>query len=57
MICVTLSFTLSASFSFERFDFGPTGSEVKSVRLPCLLIASIFILYAHAFSDGSNSVR
>lgn len=41
-ICRELSGELSANSSLD--DFWPTGPEVKSVRCPCLFIASSFIL-------------
>ena len=49
-----LSPTCSAKISLDFFPLNlcASGSQVKSVRCPCRFIASNFILYAKAFSDG-----
>ena len=54
LICSLLSPTSSANCSLV-LNFSTNGVEVKSVLLPCLPIASIFILYANAFSLGKIS--
>ena len=44
----SVEFAISSTLN----NFSPNGREVKSVLEPCLLIASNFILYAFALSEG-----
>ena len=51
LTCSRLSPCSLPNSSFER-DFDTTGVEVRSVRWPCLFMASRRILYENAFSLG-----